>query len=39
MDLFMSGRGIHYTLDGMREQPTPKQGLGHIHGVQSVRKQ
>lgn len=39
MDLFMSGRGISYTLEGMREQPNPKQGLGNTHGVQSVRKQ
>lgn len=38
MDLFISGRGISYTLDSIRDQPTPKQGLGKTHGVQSVRK-
>lgn len=39
MDLFISGRRVSYTLDSMREQPTPKPGLGNTHGVQSVRKQ
>lgn len=32
---YVEGECASYTLDSMREQPTTKQGVGKIHGVQS----